>query len=53
VVDLTKGKPSLVLIPDWPIPSDQPEARVIYDWLQDHGTKKTTYRGFEVYEVMP
>jgi 4-amino-4-deoxy-L-arabinose transferase-like glycosyltransferase len=53
VVDLIKGKPSLVLIPDWPIPSDQPEARVIYDWLQDHGTKKTTYRGFEVYEVMP
>lgn len=48
---LIKDKDSLVLVPDYPIPTDQPEARVIYDWLQDNGNRTTTYRGFEVYEV--
>ena len=50
---IISGKDSLVLIPDYAIPGDQPEARVIYDWLQENGNRKTVYRGFEVYEVKP
>jgi hypothetical protein len=47
-----EGKPSLVMIPDYAIPIDQPEAKVIYDWLQSNGKKQLQpYRGFEVYEV--
>jgi hypothetical protein len=46
-----EGQPSLVMIPDYDIPADQPEAKVIYDWLQGNGVRKTIYRGFEVYEV--
>jgi hypothetical protein len=46
-----EGKPSLVMIPDYAIPSDQPEAKIIYDWLQDNAKFKTIYRGFELYEV--
>jgi 4-amino-4-deoxy-L-arabinose transferase-like glycosyltransferase len=45
------GQNSLVLIPDYAIPTEQPEATVIYNWLQVNGHKKTIYRGFEVYEV--
>ena len=49
---IIEGKPSLVLIPDYAIPTDQPEARVIYDWLQSNAKKQSnSYRGFEVYEV--
>ena len=45
------GKPSLVLIPDYPVPNDQPEAKVIHDWLEANGEDKFTYRGFVGYDV--
>jgi hypothetical protein len=48
---IISGKDSLVLVPDYAIPEDQPEARIIYNWLNDNGKLKTIYRGFEVYEV--
>lgn len=53
VKKMISGKESLVLIPDYAIPTDQPEARVIYDWLQNNSKLETTYRGFQVYRVPP
>lgn len=51
VKKMIQGKESLVLIPDYAIPTDQPEAKVIYDWLQINGKMEETYRGFQVYRV--